>query len=767
MADQTQRLEIATVKAEIGSDILSRFSNDAVTAAPIPTDSGNIQNLKQVIVSIQEDGAEKISFASTIYSTTSAGIAATTNGAIFLVKSDEADEIYAVWQNVSGVATDTGKRSMAAQAIQDAMQSATEAAQAAEDSADLATARTARFLASVSTPPVIRDDGTPLQLGDRYVNAENQAEYIYKSSGWVVNDSLEAIADIRDETDPDKGAAQVGWDGETVGAQLDQAKKLANYTALGNYTGTATRIELTQSGIAGPILRDPTVTVGDGGTTFLDGMGRGWRRIYDGAVYAKWFGAKVDGASNDTSAVHAAIDSLAASGGGFIDIGPGTMMVSGITHKDKVYLLGSGKGVTTIKLIAGSNAHVIQGGDFDTNADGVVKATPLGCRSAGIYNLTIDGNKTAQTQAKHGLALYGIDLSIFGVEAKNCKGWGVYTESPGGTFSIVAGQNLQHSVTGIEAHHNDLGNFFYNGQSDSNLSDIMCYECGGDTEGQANLKIGSKGTGVRLVGGHCWGVSAYGVINEADCPEFSDFHVESATVAKVWAKDKITWTGGHIYEAGTKTSAVGFKLDKDYNNIRGVRATNIRGGLLDTSAGGVAGNNSVVEVYGYTAAAGSILSVGTIPTNSDIELRLFGLTVSSLFQRSQKLTTLGGISSPGHITASGGLDMSSSGIDRANYIAGQGWAAVAVVAGVLSVATSFVVLNEASPVNVTDILSTAGQLGILELTIRNSGASAVTFAHNTAKLRNNSAANIVLSQHQSVKYTLVSGSIWQQTGGKV
>jgi hypothetical protein len=56
MADQTQRLEIATVKAEIGSDILSRFSNDAVDADPIPTETGDIQNLKQVVAEIKVDG---------------------------------------------------------------------------------------------------------------------------------------------------------------------------------------------------------------------------------------------------------------------------------------------------------------------------------------------------------------------------------------------------------------------------------------------------------------------------------------------------------------------------------------------------------------------------------------------------------------------------------------------------------------------------------------------------------------------------------------
>lgn len=291
MADQTQRLEIATVKAEIGSDIIDRFTNDALADDLIPTDTGDIQNLKQVVAGIQEDGAEKISFATTIYSTTAAGIAATTNGAIFLVKSDEADEIYAVWQNVSGVATDTGKRSMAAQAIQDAMQSATDAAQAAEDSADLATARTARFLASVSTPPVIRDDGTPLQLGDRYVNAENQAEYIYKSSGWVVNDSLEAIAEIEDATDPAKGAAKVGsilpidgavgrkqssinWDRLTVhdfglvGDGSDETAKLLKFFAAKAGAGKSYLQRDKTYGFSGTLALPPGLDLITNGSTF-------------------------------------------------------------------------------------------------------------------------------------------------------------------------------------------------------------------------------------------------------------------------------------------------------------------------------------------------------------------------------------------------------------------------------------------------------------------------------------------------------------------
>jgi hypothetical protein len=196
MADQTQRLEIATVRAEVGSNILFRFANDAVAAGTIPTDSGNIQNLKQVILEIQSDAAEKISIATTIYQTPAAGLAATADGGIFLVQSADANTIYTVWQNQAGAAVNTGKTAMSSQAIEDALTASNEAAQAAEDAADVATSRTAGFLQPAAVPPVTRDDGLPLHEGDRYFNTEDQAEYLYKAEGWTANDSLAAVAEI-------------------------------------------------------------------------------------------------------------------------------------------------------------------------------------------------------------------------------------------------------------------------------------------------------------------------------------------------------------------------------------------------------------------------------------------------------------------------------------------------------------------------------------------------------------------------------------------
>lgn len=149
MSDQTQRLEIATVKAEIGSDILSRFSNDAVAADPIPTETGDIQNLKQIIFEIES----KASVSSSIYPDTATGLAATAEGGMFLVASAEIDEIYVVWKKEAGVAVDTGKRALSSQVVEDAAISSAESAQIAEDAAALAATASAAIQLSTGIFP--------------------------------------------------------------------------------------------------------------------------------------------------------------------------------------------------------------------------------------------------------------------------------------------------------------------------------------------------------------------------------------------------------------------------------------------------------------------------------------------------------------------------------------------------------------------------------------------------------------------------------------
>lgn len=322
MADQTQRLEIATVKAEVGSNILYQFSNADEDGQPISTESGEIRNLKQVIAAIQEEGAEKISVATTIFSTAAAGLAATADGGIFLVQSLDADEIYTVWKNQAGAAVNTGKTAMSSQAVQDALTESNEAAQAAEDAADVATARTAGFLQPSIIEPVARDNGLPLQIGDRYFNTAEQAEYLYKADGWSANDSIAAIDDLKVDDNSAKGAALVGYDGDTVAAILATTKSLPNYAALRAYTGVVTVIKVAVDNFRyGRFRRVATVAAGytdDGGITIIGANGWVWQRVNVGESHVEWFLPEnwVEGVTDDKVAFERASQFQRARGGG-------------------------------------------------------------------------------------------------------------------------------------------------------------------------------------------------------------------------------------------------------------------------------------------------------------------------------------------------------------------------------------------------------------------------------------------------------------------
>jgi len=79
----------------------------------------------------------------------------------------------------------------------------------------LALSRLQGFLAPSAIAPATRADGTPLQIGDRYVNTTSGLEYLYKPTGWQPNNLDGQL--ISDQTDPLHGAYQVGIRGPEVG----------------------------------------------------------------------------------------------------------------------------------------------------------------------------------------------------------------------------------------------------------------------------------------------------------------------------------------------------------------------------------------------------------------------------------------------------------------------------------------------------------------------------------------------------------------------
>lgn len=111
------------------------------------------------------------------------------------------------------------------------------------------------------------------------------------------------------------------------------------------------------------------------------------------------YGAKVDGSNDDTAAVQAAIDAVAATGGGTVYVPAGFCMVRQLVLKNHVWLRGAGTFGTILKLLPNTNKHAII--NF-VSPDG----SQPNAQYCGVLELTVDGNKASQSAGSyHGISL--------------------------------------------------------------------------------------------------------------------------------------------------------------------------------------------------------------------------------------------------------------------------------------------------------------------------------------------------------------------------
>ncbi len=242
----------------------------------------------------------------------------------------------------------------------ESVQAALEASAGAVNTASEARSRTASFLQPSPEAPAVRDDGTPLQLGDRYFNSIDQSEWIFTEDGWASNDSLAAIDSIKNASDPSKGGREVGYDNSTVSEVLDLARPLADYAALRSYSGSAKVVRITKAGIEGffaPLGAGSYVD--DNGITILSAAGVAWRRLFVGDIYVIWFEPPTGGIDALEAFNRAAAAAVAAQNGSSsastprVVISEGTYTLSGpTTGSVKWLLLPTGK-LTTPSVIPG------------------------------------------------------------------------------------------------------------------------------------------------------------------------------------------------------------------------------------------------------------------------------------------------------------------------------------------------------------------------------------------------------------------------------
>ena len=78
------------------------------------------------------------------------------------------------------------------------------------------------------------------------------------------------------------------------------------------------------------------------------------------------FGAVPDGTTDCTDSIQAAIDHANLSGGGAVYLNSGVYMISGLTMRSRVSLIGKGQDLTELRMIVGSNQDAIVGVNIES-----------------------------------------------------------------------------------------------------------------------------------------------------------------------------------------------------------------------------------------------------------------------------------------------------------------------------------------------------------------------------------------------------------------
>lgn len=236
-----------------------------------------------------------------------------------------------------------------------------------------------------------------------YVDAQLADKADADATALALSEKVNTL-DLADDTDPAKGAGQVGYDGITVQGVLDEARPMQSYAAMRNYAGRSLGIRITTPKIAGIFQRDDSDTTSpdNGGVCIVDAIGRRWKREFFGDVWADWFGADNTGLTPSAAAINKALDFIGQQGYGEVRLSSGQYLIEntnpgastwndrrGIWIRDDNVVLRGVPGRTVLKLDDGANAHVIQVGSRTPGS--VVVALRWG-----IHGIVVDGNRANQ-----------------------------------------------------------------------------------------------------------------------------------------------------------------------------------------------------------------------------------------------------------------------------------------------------------------------------------------------------------------------------------
>ncbi|APY13157.1 hypothetical protein GJU93_05880 [Brucella sp. 10RB9212] len=380
---------------------------------------------------------------------------------------------------------------------------------------------------------------------------------------------------------------------------------------------------------------------------------------------ARDFGVTADGSTGISAMLNIAIATVAAIGGGRINLPTGIMIADApIVMRSQVTLIGQGIDATIIKAKNALNAPIITTLNTNTLWDGMSED---GEQFWGLEMLTLDGNKTNQASGD-GIKTYSRAFLWRWVKITHCKERGVNTQWGDGASwddpdARVDDPFMEASVENLFVSYCDKEGVYYDGPHDGRFYNVQAalnsHTAAGTFDG---IVIGPRAGGHMGTQCHSWGDTqrhAYTIL--ATSTHFANCEADDAAVSLVHVNGKdFTWIGavqiGGHYSSPPSASDLALKgFTFGTGAARPFIVTAVRncpGGAIDfTDLGNDVGRivmNANLDAPLQSVATGVTTHgyVGAAPSNVNFSLSSTGYDDAGLANISRAaLTTVAGTAS--------------------------------------------------------------------------------------------------------------------------